>query len=126
MKIKKWFTLIELIIVIIIIWVLLKISISVFSFDNLKKQVYFSNISNCNFIYYNSNKIKCYIDKNNNNLLDKKEIENWTNIIIKNKELYLIKNLKLQNDNYYFIYKSNYVFNYNIKTHIIKNLNSIF
>jgi len=130
MKLRKWFTLIEMLIVIIIIWIMMMMSIKFVDIWFFRKQYLINSISNCNFLYIQSKEtIKCYIDTNRNNILDTQEINNWETIKLKNivsyKEFNFIKSLNLKVWNNYFVYKNNYIFNYDKSNKTINSLNSI-
>ncbi len=121
-KIKKGFTLIEIMIVISFLWILFLMLIpSGLSFNHIKYRTIITKIKQCNFIQKDNsnNLIYCYYDKNNNNRLDNTEYNTRTKIQLKKDEMKLLNNLNIVNDKIYFIYKKKYLFQYNKNTDIL-------
>ncbi len=129
-KLKKWFTLIEILIVIWVLWIMMIISNVILNIWYFKEKALKQQISNCDFIYVKNYKnIKCYLDKNKNDKLDNNEINKPINIKLRDywvrKDFDYLKDLHLQLNTYYKIYKKNYIFKYDLNNQKLVSLTSI-
>jgi len=114
-KLKKGFTLIEMLIVVSVLWlIILELVPTISSFNNSKTISYLTSIKQCNFIKedVSKNVVYCYYDRNNNNRLDPEDISTKNEILFRHNDLKLLNYLNLQDWKYYFNYKKKYLFEY--------------